>query len=151
MKKSARHLKILELVEQHEVETQEELTAILAQNGFETTQATVSRDIKRLGLIKKPSQNGKYRYFTPSFQQNEKARDKFKGVFSESVLSVERAVNMLCIKCDSGMAMAACAVFDDMKFEGVVGTLGGDDTIFVMMKSEQQAETLLKKLKNFMK
>ena len=132
--KRKRHALILELIQQYEITTQDELLAKLRENGFEVTQATVSRDIKELRLVKAMSPSGQYRYMAGAAQGDEYLA-KFYTIFSGSVISVDYAGNTCVVKCYAGMAQAACAAIDAMHFEGIVGTLAGDDTIFVLCRT----------------
>ena len=144
--KAKRHAKILELIGNKHINTQEELQAELSKNGFQVTQATVSRDIKELRLIKSLSNDGSYHYTT---HQKEKGSDlsfKFHAIFSESVRGVDYAQNLVVVKCYTGMANAACAALDSIHWEGVVGTIAGDDTILLVMRSEAFAEKMIEDL-----
>lgn len=144
--KIKRHEKILELIAAHSIDTQEELQKHLKESGFEVTQATVSRDIKELRLVKTLSSDGKYKYAVTS---KEAARDisyKFHAIFTESVMSIDYAMNTVVVKCFVGMAQAACAALDSMRWDGIVGTLAGDDTIFILMRSEAAAVQLVEEL-----
>ena len=105
--KKRRHAKILELINSHDIETQEELQAFLLKNGYEVTQATISRDIKELRLVKDLSDKGRYIYSTGKKNNNENAR-RTGGIFGESIINVEYAQNIVCIRCFSGMAVAVC-------------------------------------------
>ena len=136
--KTERHRKILELISDNAVTTQEELMAMLSDAGFRVTQATVSRDIKELRLVKTLSRSGKYRYSTGSDTISDMS-SKFYSLFSDSVLSVEAAQNMLVVRCMTGMAQAVCASLDSMHWPGFVGTLAGDDTIFIVCRTEGDA------------
>ena len=145
--KAWRLAKIVELVEKNAVYTQEDLLKLLAQEGFLTTQATISRDIKELNLVKTLTPEGKYKYTTTRKKQNDNMEKKFRAVFVESVVSVDYALNTVVIKCHTGMANAACASLDAMaEMEGIVGTLAGDDTIFVLMRSEEAASHLTRRI-----
>lgn len=144
--KTKRHSKILELISERDINTQEELLAYLKDVGFDVTQATVSRDIKELRLVKTMVSDGKYRYASSVSDSNADIGTKY-AVFSQSTKSVDCAGNMVVVKCFNGMANAACAVLDAMNHEGVVGTLAGDDTIFVLMRDEKSATTLVGKIK----
>ena len=148
--KTKRHNKILELISQNNIATQEELLEFLKNSGFDVTQATVSRDIKELRLAKTMAAYGKYHYVAAPQDQNNDIGSKY-AVFSQSVKSVDYAENMVVIKCYNGMANAACAVLDAMNHDGVVGTLAGDDTIFVLMRNEQYAIKLMDTIKEIMK
>lgn len=137
--KTTRHNKILELINKYPITTQEELIEYLRADGYDVTQSTVSRDIKQLRLTKTLLPDGKYRYqASPSSDKG--AKNNFKSLFASSVISIERALNIVVIKTFSGMAQAACAALDMMSFDMVVGTLAGDDTIFVVCKDEKNAE-----------
>ena len=139
--KRKRHALILELIQQYEITTQDELLAKLRENGFEVTQATVSRDIKELRLVKAMSPSGQYRYMAGAAQGDEYLA-KFYTIFSGSVISVDYAGNTCVVKCYAGMAQAACAAIDAMHFEGIVGTLAGDDTIFVLCRTPDLTQQL---------
>jgi transcriptional regulator of arginine metabolism len=137
--KKRRHAKILELINAKEIETQEELQTYLLNCGFEVTQATISRDIKELRLVKELSERGRYIYSTGK-KGNADAIRRTGGIFSESIVSVEHALNTVCIKCFPGMAMAVCIAIESMEWSGVVGAISGDDTIFVLCKTEDFAK-----------
>ncbi len=143
--KRKRHALILELIQQYEITTQDELLAKLRENGFEVTQATVSRDIKELRLVKAMSPSGQYRYMASAAQGDEYLA-KFYTIFSGSVISVDYAGNTCVLKCYAGMAQAACAAIDAMHFEGIVGTLAGDDTIFVLCRTSELTQQLKRSL-----
>lgn len=137
--KKRRHAKILEIINSREIETQEELQTILMNVGFEVTQATISRDIKELRLVKELSEKGRYYYSTGKKATSDTMRRR-GGIFGESIISVEFAQNIVCIKCFPGMAVAVCTAIDSMEWTGVVGTISGDDTIFVLCKTEDFAK-----------
>jgi len=144
--KSKRHTKILELIAEHSIDTQEELLRQLNACGFRVTQATVSRDIKELRLIKTQSPDGGYHYTTGAPSNTVDMSFKFHAIFSESVNSVDYAMNTVVVKCYTGMANAACAALDSIHWKGVVGTLAGDDTIFILMRSETSAQEFVQQL-----
>lgn len=137
--KSARHSKILELIANNSIDTQEELLGLLNKSGFNVTQATVSRDIKELRLIKTQLADGGYKYTTNAVKENADISFKFNAIFTESVNSIDHSGNIVCVKCYTGMANAVCAALDSIHWSGVVGTLAGDDTIFVLMRENQEA------------
>ncbi len=139
---------IIHLVQQQDIETQEELTALLNQAGYPVTQATVSRDIRKLGLMKRPTQRGRMKYMIPSGEENLNRRQQ--DILKASVLSMETAVNLLVIKTSSGMAMAAAAALDALKLEEIVGAVAGDDTILVATKAQKDAETLKTRLQKLL-
>ncbi len=140
--KALRLAKIVELVEKNEVYTQEDLLQLLAREGIATTQATISRDIKELNLVKSVTEDGKYKYTTSRKKQTDTMEKKFRSVFIESVVLVDYAQNIVVVKCHTGMANAACAALDTMGLEGIVGTLAGDDTIFILMRTEELARNI---------
>lgn len=140
--KNRRHDIILEIINEEPVTTQETLIQLLARRGIKTTQATLSRDIQQLSLVKQRDDNGVYRYTLPAAAVAE------KSIFSEAVLSVDYAMNTIVLKCRAGMAQGTCAAIDSVNHEGIVGTIAGDDTIFILMRSESDAKKLTKKFKS---
>ncbi len=146
--KNNRHMKILELINKYPITTQEELIDYLRADGYDVTQSTVSRDIKQLRLTKTLLPDGKYRYqASPSAEKG--AKNNFNTIFSSSVISIERAVNLVVIKTFSGMAQAACAAIDMMTFAPVVGTIAGEDTILLVCKDEESAQQCTDELLNY--
>lgn len=139
--KQSRLDRILELIAEHDIGTQDELLELLRQSGFNVTQATVSRDIKELRLVKTLSSSGEYIY-TAAKSDNNNLSSKFDTLLSESTIKLDYVFNQIVIKCYSGLANAVCAALDSQHFEGLVGTIAGDDTILVVMRSEQQAHGL---------
>ncbi len=137
--KKRRHAKILELISSKNIETQEELQAFLLKCGFEVTQATISRDIKELRLVKELNDKGRYIYSTGKKSSNDAFR-RTGGIFADSIIRVEHAQNIVSIKCFTGMANAVCTAIDAMEWTGVIGTISGDDTIFVLCKTEDFAK-----------
>ena len=145
--KASRHAKILELIADEAIDTQEGLLEHLKSCGFDVTQATVSRDIRELGIHKVRSDNGRYRYVSMRIKQGANMSGKFAMIFSESVRSIDYAQNIVVIKCYTGMANAACATFDAAEFGDVVGTLSGDDTFIVVARSIESAAQITERLK----
>lgn len=141
MMKKIRHALILDLIGQNDISTQEELLKMLHDNGVVVTQATVSRDIKELRLIKQPSLKGQYKYCVGK-SPNEDKNTKYYSFFSESVISVDFASNICLLKCHIGTAQAACAAIDSMNWDEVVGTLAGDDTIFILCRTKEVANDI---------
>ena len=144
--KSRRHAKILELIRDNHIDTQEELLKKLREDGFDVTQATVSRDIKELRLVKTLSNDGRYKYSTGK-DTGKNISSKFYSLFSDSAVSVDCAKNIVVIKTLTGMAQAVCAAMDTMSWNGVAGTLAGDDTIFIVCKEDYLAAQLSEELK----
>lgn len=133
--------RILEIIREHEVGTQEELLALLREDGYHVTQATISRDIKALRLVKTLSPSGAYIYSSSKADSSDLS-SKFDTLLIESSLKIDYVFNQIVIKCYSGLANAVCAALDSQHYEGMVGTIAGDDTILVVMRSEQQAHSL---------
>lgn len=148
--KKKRHEKILELIKQYSIDTQEELLRLLRQSGFDVTQATVSRDIKELRLLKMLSPDGKYRY-VPAKEDEKENTGKFYSLFADSAISVGSAQNIVCVKCQTGMANAVCAAMDSTDREDIVGTLAGDDTIFILTRNDETSVALAEELKNIIR
>ena len=137
--KSRRHAKILEIIGEHPVETQDELLTRLKYEGYKATQATISRDIKDLRLVKTLGSDGKYRYMSASKSSTD-IRSNFSTLFSSSVVSIAFAQNIVVIKTLSGMAQAVCAALDSIDYTAVVGTIAGDDTIFMLCRTSDEAQ-----------
>lgn len=148
--KISRHAKILEIIERNPIETQEELAEELKKSGYNITQATVSRDIKELKLVKVLDENGIYKYASLK-EQDSMLSERLVRVFTESVLSVDYAGNIVVIKTFSGAANAAAEALDVIDFKEVVGTLAGDDTIFILVRNADNVEVVIEKLKKMMK
>lgn len=148
--KVERHGKILEIISKYPVETQEELGFKLKDMGFDVTQATISRDIKELRLIKVLNSEGKYNY-APSSEVNSSNNERIVNVFRESVLKVDYSGNMIVLKTLSGTAMAASAAIDSLEWTDIVGCVAGDDTIFVLLRSSEDIEMVVKKFQRLMK
>lgn len=143
--KGKRHAKVVELINKHNIETQEELAERLNQEGFQVTQATVSRDIRDLKLTKVPTEGGRQKYTilkTPETAMSE----KYMRVLKDGYVSMDMAQNILVIKTVSGMAMAVAAAIDAMNWNEVVGCIAGDDTIMCACKSSEMAEGVMEKL-----
>ena len=144
--KVTRHAKILELIASKDIETQEELAEVLLESGMNVTQATVSRDIKELKLIKVLSNSGKYKYGTINHTENYLS-NKLVNIFTQSVVNVENVSNFVIIKTLPGSASAAAEAIDSLRFDGIAGTLAGDNTIFVMTRNEEQAIQITQRMK----
>lgn len=140
---NTRHELILNLIETHEVTTQEMLRDLLQENGVSVTQATISRDIRQLGLKKKRSSSGQSCYFRGTAGHS--APNRF---LNDLVVSIDYAINTVVISCHAGSAPAACAVLDRMQIPEIVGTIAGDDTIFVLTRSEVSAKQLVSLLES---
>ncbi|MED9904229.1 MAG: arginine repressor [Lachnospiraceae bacterium] len=143
--KKVRHGKIIEIIEEHEVETQEELAAYLKEAGYEVTQATVSRDIRDLKLSKIPMGSGKQKYIVLK-QDDSYMGDKYIRVLRDGFASMDMAQNILVIKTVSGMAMAVAAAIDALKFKEIVGSIAGDDTIMMAVRTVEETQVLMDKI-----
>lgn len=144
--KTKRQSKILELIQKKDIETQEELQAILEQEGFVTTQATISRDIRELKLTKIATSGGKQKYAT-LHENTEILSEKYVRVLKDGYVSMDMAQNILVIKTVSGMAGAVCASLDAMHLHEIVGSIAGDDTIMCAIRSTEDTIALMKKLR----
>ena len=140
--KPNRQAKILELIECKDIETQEQLLSELEACGFSTTQATISRDIKELRIIKELGPNGMYRYSTASKQAEPTCTAKLNSIFKQSVIACDHAQNIVVIKTMPGLASAACSAIDSMNYDMIVGTLAGDDTAFLLLRDTSSANAL---------
>lgn len=146
MKKS-RHQKIKELVEQYEIETQEELADKLRDAGYAVTQATVSRDIRELKLSKIPMGDGRQKY-TVLIHSDHYLSDKYIRVLKDGFVSMDMAQNILVIKTVSGMAMAVAAAVDAMKLKEIVGSIAGDDTIMMAVRTVEDTQIVMEKIRS---
>ena len=144
--KTRRQAKILELIQRNDVETQEELSAYLVREGFQVTQATVSRDIRELKLTKIAMDNGKQKYAVIT-DADSGMMEKYARVLREGFISMDLAKNIVVIKTVSGMAGAVCAAIDAMKFQEMVGSIAGDDTIICIISDDEEAVKIMKKLR----
>ena len=144
--KATRHTKILELIERYEIETQEELSDYLRREGYQVTQATVSRDIRELKLTKIAMDNGKQKYAVIT-DADSGMMEKYARVLREGFISMDLAKNIVVIKTVSGMAGAVCAAIDAMKFQEMVGSIAGDDTIICIIRDDEEAIKIMKKLR----
>ncbi len=140
---------ILKIISQNCVTTQTELLERLSEMGFNTTQATISRDIKALRLVKKPDEFGRSCYAAEKDEKSDFLM-QYKSVFAHSVISIDYASNIVVIKCNNGMANAACATLDSMELESALGTIAGDDTIFILCRTPEKAQELRKTLEELM-
>ncbi len=145
MARNARQMKLLDLIAEKDIETQEELVYELQKAGFEVTQATVSRDIKELGLIK-VSADGKKQRYTKERSDNA-VTSKVTDMFKRAVVSIEFALNMVVIKTLAGGANIAGSMIDRLKNKAVLGCVAGDDTVFAVMRDEASAEEIVEQLR----
>lgn len=144
--KTNRQSKIIEIIQKNEVETQDELSALLEKDGFRVTQATVSRDIRELKLTKIPTAGGRQKYAVIT-DAPENLSKKYERVLREGFLSMDMAQNILVIKTVSGMASAVCAAIDAMKMREIVGSIAGDDTIMCAIRIVDDTYAVMKKIR----
>ena len=148
--KTVRQVAILDIIEKQEIETQEELASALNARGIRVTQATVSRDIKELRLLKVLTPSGKYKYATGD-QADNNLTDRFIRMLAESLLSVSSANNLIVVKTLSGSANVAAEALDSMHWPGVLGTLAGDNTVLLIIRSNEETITVTSRIREMMK
>ena len=148
--KTVRQVTILDIIEKNEIETQEELADALRQRGIQVTQATVSRDIKELRLLKVLTPMGSYKYATADKAENG-LTDRFIRMLAESVLSVASSANMIVIKTLSGSAAVAAEALDSFHWPEVLGTIAGDNTIFMVVRTLDEVQTVVDRIQEMMK
>lgn len=138
----ARQNKILKLIENNEIETQEKLSSMLRENGFDVTQATISRDIKELQLIKMLSSSGKYMY-AAGMGHGSHVTNRFVKIFNETIKSIDYAGNIVIVKTLSGCANAACEAIDSLSLPHVMGSVAGDNTILIVIDTPEHSEDFI--------
>lgn len=148
--KTVRQVAILDIIEKQEIETQEELASSLNARGIRVTQATVSRDIKELRLLKVLTPSGKYKYATGD-QADNNLTDRFIRMLPESLLSVSSANNLIVVKTLSGSANVAAEALDSMHWPEVLGTLAGDNTVLLIIRSNEETITVTSRIREMMK
>lgn len=146
MARRDRHSAIERIISEKEIETQNELVDELIAAGFSVTQATVSRDINEMGLVKVAGKRKKYKY---ALQNSDQKINKLSTIFKESVISIDTALNMLVIKTYEGSANAACLLLDKLNMPNILGTIAGEDTILVIAKSVEAVPTIYNVLKEY--
>ncbi|WP_312940940.1 MULTISPECIES: arginine repressor [unclassified Oscillibacter] len=144
--KNERQMLILEIIGQEDIETQEQLLERLQARGVSSTQATISRDIKQMHLIKEPVGRGVYKYSVSGNRTRLNFAEKLRTIFRESITGIENAQNIVVVKTMPGLASAACAALDDMDLGYMLGSLAGDDTAFLVMRDTASAETFCKEI-----
>ena len=146
--KSQRQAKIMEIISNQNVETQEQLQAALQKEGFRCTQATISRDIKEMRIVKELSSFGTYRYTTSANEMSGSFSSRLNTIFRECVVSFDYAQNILVIRTLPGLAAAAGSAIDSMNMSAVIGTLAGDDTVMVVMRDTNSAAAFCGEIRN---
>ncbi len=137
--KNSRQEMILSIIQQEAIETQEQLIRRLAAQGIESTQATISRDIKQLHLIKQPTGGGRYRYAVSEQRARLNFSDRLQAIMRESIASVDWAKNLIVLKTMPGLAPAAASAIDGMDVPNILGTIAGDDTVLMVMRDAESA------------
>ena len=146
--KVSRQAKILELIAENEIETQEEIARLLNENGYNVTQATVSRDLRELKLTKVTVERGRQKYIALQQPGSENLMiDKYVRILQNGFVSVDNAMNIIVIRTVAGMAMAVAAALDALHIEGIVGCIAGDDTIMCAVRTLKDTENVIKKLR----
>ncbi|HEX3015714.1 MAG TPA: arginine repressor [Desulfobacteria bacterium] len=148
--KARRQIKILELIEREPISTQDELAERLREGGFDVTQATVSRDIKELRLIKVPIGENAYRYAAPQEPQQFNRQERLKRLFRDAVTSIDYSENLIIVRTLPGNAMALASVIDGSNWPEVIGTVGGDDTILVIVKPREAVNEVIHKFESLL-
>ena len=149
--KGKRQQEILRIIEERDIDTQDQLLAELRARGVQSTQATISRDIKELHLIKEPAGQGKYRYAVSAHRTKLNFADKLRTIFRESVLTVDNAQNIVVIKTLPGLANAAGSAVDGMDVPYLVGSLAGDDTALLIMRDTESAVDFTEEIKEMLR
>ena len=148
--KSKRQAEILRIIEEVDVETQDQLLAELKARGVSSTQATISRDIKELHLIKELTSYGTYKYVVSGRKTSLNFAGRLRTIFKEGVTSFDRAQNIVVIKTMPGLASAACAAIDGMEISGLVGSLAGDDTALLIMRDNEKAASFCEEIRTML-
>lgn len=148
--KNDRQTMILEIIAQENIETQEQLLTRLQTRGFRCTQATISRDIKQLHLIKEPVGQGIYKYAVSGNRATLNVAAKLRTIFRECIVSIDYAQNIVVVKTMPGLANGACSALDNMDMNDIVGSLAGDDTALLVMRNTEAAELLCQEIKDML-
>nr|WP_325219433.1 arginine repressor [uncultured Oscillibacter sp.] len=148
--KNDRQAMILEIIGQENIETQEQLLTRLQARGFRCTQATISRDIKQLHLIKEPVGQGVYKYAVSGNRTTLNVAAKLRTIFRECIVSIDYAQNIVVVKTMPGLANGACSALDNMDMNDIVGSLAGDDTALLVMRNTEAAELLCQEIKDML-
>ena len=148
--KNDRQAMILEIIAQENIETQEQLLTRPQARGFQCTQATISRDIKQLHLMKEPVGQGVYKYAVSGNRTTLNVAAKLRTIFRECIVSIDYAQNIVVVKTMPGLANGACSALDNMDMNDIVGSLAGDDTALLVMRNTEAAELLCQEIKDML-
>ncbi|WP_046214950.1 transcriptional regulator AhrC/ArgR [Paenibacillus wulumuqiensis] len=146
--KGQRHIKIREIITHQDIETQDDLVEALRQAGFQVTQATVSRDIKELLLIKIPTDDGRYKYSLPTDQRYNPVQ-KLKRALVDNFLQIDFTNNLVVMKCLPGTANSIASLIDSMEWSQIMGTLSGDDTMLIICRTEEDSQKVIEQIMGF--
>ena len=149
--KNARQGEIIKIIQSMDVETQDQLLEELRARGYNTTQATISRDIKELRMVKELSKNGGYRYTMSQRKPSTEGDGRLRTIFKEGVVSAEAAQNLVVVRTMPGLASAACSALDGMEIAGMVGSLAGDDTGILIMRDNAAAQQFIAEIHKLLK
>jgi len=147
---SKRQLKIINIIKNEEIRTQDELVARLHQSGIDVTQATISRDIKRLGLIKVPDGHGQYRYSLPDEKNRGDINNWLKRMFQDFVIDMEYSENLIILKTLPGTAMGLGSALDNAEWEGIIGSVAGDDTVLLVTKPKELTGEIFRRMEELL-
>ena len=150
MARANRQLKILDIISKHDVDTQEELVDYLRSEGFAVTQATVSRDIKEMGIIKTLSSDGRHYKYAAQQTKEATAADKFLSMFKNTVISINSSGNLIVLKTEAGSAGPAAELIDKLSYDEVLGVIAGDNTIFVAVDGLDHVDTIRRHLEDLL-
>lgn len=150
MARASRQLKILEIISKYDIDTQEELVARLRDDGYSVTQATISRDIKDMNIIKTFTDDGRHYKYVAQQPKEPTTADKFIKIFRNTVLSIRSAENLIILKTEQGGASAAAELIDRLEYEEILGVIAGDNTIFVAVDSKYHVDAIVESLENIL-
>lgn len=150
MARANRQLKILDIISKHDVDTQEELVDYLRSEGFAVTQATVSRDIKEMGIIKTLSSDGRHYKYAAQQTKEATAADKFLSMFKNTVISIKSSGSLIVLKTEAGSAGPAAELIDKLSYDEVLGVIAGDNTIFVAVDGLDHVDTIRRRLEDLL-
>ena len=150
MARASRQLKILEIISKYDIDTQEELVARLRDDGYSVTQATISRDIKDMNIIKTFTDDGSHYKYVAQQPKEPTTADKFIKIFRNTVLSIRSAENLIILKTEQGSASAAAELIDRLEYDEILGVIAGDNTIFVAVDSVDHVDAIVESLENIL-
>ena len=150
MARANRQLKILDIISKHDIDTQEDLVDYLRQEGFNVTQATISRDIKDMGIIKTLASDGRHYKYAAQQQKETNAADKYLNMFKNTVISIKSTGNLIVLRTEVGSAGPAAELIDKLSYDEVLGVIAGDNTIFVAVDGIEHVDTIRRRLEDLL-